>query len=243
MRMDTAILEDLGLSRGEIRVYFALMKLGSTKVGGIIERSGMASSAVHNALKTLAEKGLITYIKKGKIKSYSAAPPGHMLEFIDEKREKLKAALPELEAIRKAAEERQEAEVYEGMGGFKALMARLLEGAKKGDEYLFFAVDVPEQNKEIQEVFARYDLRRKALGLIVKGLAPKGLSPVLEWRTQNIEVRYPVFPIPSNTTMCNDLVAFFSWEKDKFVGYIIQSQQIAASYREFFRKVWEKAGK
>ncbi|MBW3003756.1 helix-turn-helix domain-containing protein, partial [Candidatus Woesearchaeota archaeon] len=45
--MDTTILEDLGLSSGEIKVYLALLELGSTKVGRVIEKTGMASSAVH----------------------------------------------------------------------------------------------------------------------------------------------------------------------------------------------------
>ena len=54
--MDTSLLEDIGLSKGEIKVYLTLLNLGNTKVGYIIEKSGMASSAVHNAINTLIEK-------------------------------------------------------------------------------------------------------------------------------------------------------------------------------------------
>lgn len=238
--MDISILEDLGLASGEIKVYLTLMRLGSTKVGQIIDKSGIASSAVHNALKKLREKGLVTHIMRGKIKFYSATPPGHMVEYLDEKREKLVALMPELEAMCQAPGERQEAEIYEGIRGFRALMAKLQEGIGKGDEYLFFAINAPAKNKEIQELFARYDLWRKELGVPVRGLAPKELKYALEWRT-NIEVRYPDFPIPANTSICRDKIAFFSWEEGKLVGFLIQSKQIAGRYRDFFRKVWDKA--
>ena len=65
--MDTTTFENLGLSQGEIKIYLTLLELGSTKVGLIIEKSNMASSAVHNSLNALLDKGFISYIKKGKI--------------------------------------------------------------------------------------------------------------------------------------------------------------------------------
>ena len=37
--MDVSILEDLGLSKGEIKVYTTLLEIGITKVGTIIEKS------------------------------------------------------------------------------------------------------------------------------------------------------------------------------------------------------------
>jgi len=64
--MDTQILEDLGLTNAEIRVYVALLELGSSSAGKIIEKSGLQNSVVHRALNSLIEKGLISYIKEGK---------------------------------------------------------------------------------------------------------------------------------------------------------------------------------
>ena len=72
--MDISILEDLGLNKGEIKIYLTLLELGTTKVGQIIEKSRMASSAVHNSLNALIDKGLISYIKRSKIKYYQAVP-------------------------------------------------------------------------------------------------------------------------------------------------------------------------
>ena len=60
--MDISILEDLGLTRGEVKVYIALLEIGSSSVGQIIEKSGLQNSVVHRALNSLIEKGLISYI-------------------------------------------------------------------------------------------------------------------------------------------------------------------------------------
>jgi len=95
--MDISILEDLGLSKGEIKVYLSLLEQGSTKVGSLIEKTRMASSAVHNSLNTLVDKGLVSYIKRGKIRFYKAVPPKQLISFVEDKKRKLQTILPELE--------------------------------------------------------------------------------------------------------------------------------------------------
>ncbi len=236
--MDSSILEDLGLSKGEIKVYLALLELGPNKVGKIIEKSGMASSAVHNSVNALAGKGLVTFIKKGKIKSYQAVPPKQLVEFIEEKRKKLLEILPELELKQKLAKEKQEAEIFEGTKGITSMLNILIEDAKKDDEYLFFAINIEDQNKEIQNFFLKYDLKRKEKGLITKGLAPENLKNLFENRKM-LKMKYADFPMPSNVSICKNKVALFSWE-EKPVGYLIKSRQISAMFRSLFNCIWDK---
>ena len=42
--MDTSILEDLGLTQAEIKVYVGLLELGSSSAGHILEKSGLQNS-------------------------------------------------------------------------------------------------------------------------------------------------------------------------------------------------------
>lgn len=236
--MDTAILENLGLSKGEIKVYLTLLRLGSTKVGGIIEKSDMASSAVHNSVNSLIDKGLISYTKSGKIKYYQVVPPKQLVDFIEDKKKEILKILPELEAEQKLSKEKQEAEIFLGKKGVIAMLNLFIDDARKGDEYLFFAVNVKEQNKEIQEFFEKYDLKRKEKELIVKGLAPKEMRSLFEKR-EFLRMRYITFPIPSNISVFKNKIAFFSWG-EKPVGYLITSQQIADIFRAFFQEIWKR---
>jgi HTH-type transcriptional regulator, sugar sensing transcriptional regulator len=235
--MDTTILENLGLSKGEINIYLTLLELGANKVGKIIEKSGMASSAVHNSVNSLIDKGLISYIKKGKIKYYQAVPPKQLIDFIENKKKKLQQILPELELKQKLAEEKQEAEIFEGTKGIIAMLTLLIDTANKKDEYIFFSINVKENNEEIQKFLLNYDLKRKEQGLKVRGLAPKKMMKLFKSR-KILRMKYPNYPIPSNISVCNGRVAFFSWG-DKPVGYLIRSKQIAEMYQDFFESIWK----
>ena len=236
--MDTIVLEEMGLSKGESSVYLSLLKLGETKVGSIIEKSGMASSAVHNSLNSLVEKGMASYIKKGKIKYYLAAPPKQIISLIEDKKKRFEKILPELELQRNKMKDIQGAEIFEGTKGIMTMLNLLINDVKKGEEYLFFPVNLKDMNEEIQNFFQMYDAKRKEAGLIIKGLASKELKPLFAKR-KILKMHYVDFPIPSNISICNDKVAFFSWG-EKPVGYLIKSKQIAEMYSEFFHKIWKK---
>lgn len=235
--MDTTILENLGLSKGEIKVYLVLLELGSNKVGRIIESSEMASSAVHNSVNSLVDKGLVSYIKRGQIKFYQAVSPKQLVDFIEDKKKKVLSLLPELELKQKLSGEKQEAEIFEGTKGIITMLNLLIENTKKNDEYLFFAINVEEQNEEIQKFFLQYDLKRKEKKLVLRGLAPRGLKPFFAHRPI-MKMKYPSFPIPSNISICNDKIAFFSYG-EKPVGYLIRSKQISGMYKDYFEQIWE----
>jgi len=64
--MDVSILEDLGLRKAEISAYIALLELGSSSAGKILQKSKLQNSVVHRSLNSLMEKGLVTHIFLGK---------------------------------------------------------------------------------------------------------------------------------------------------------------------------------
>ena len=60
--MDNHLLEKLGLTKGEIKIYFALNELGKATVGPIGEKSKVSKSKIYDILNKLIEKGLVGYI-------------------------------------------------------------------------------------------------------------------------------------------------------------------------------------
>lgn len=236
--MELEILENFGLSRGEIKVYLALLELGSSQVGQIIEKSGLVSSAVHRYLPRLMERGFVSFVKVGKIKQYQAAPPKEVLHFIDEQRKEFFNILPELETKQKLGQEKQQAEIFVGTRGIIAMLNTVIDEARSGDNYFFFATNIEERNEEIQEFFKRFDVKRKERGLNIRGLAPKSLMHLFLGR-KALKMKFPDFPILSDITICDDKVALISWE-EKPTGYLIRSKQIYKIYRKFFEEVWNK---
>src|SRR3989338_2313210 len=233
--MDTTSLEDLGLTHAEIKVYLSLLEVGNTKAGTIIEKAGLQSSVVHNCLHTLLDKGLISYVKKGKIKHYQASDPNSFIDFIEEKKKNFEKLLPQLLSKQKSADEKNEAEVYETYQGIMNMLLELIKDTKPGDDYLFFSQDVEQLNKEIQQFFMRYDPKRKAKKLNVKGIAPLHLKKLYEHRVKKgmMKMKYTTIAMPTAIAICNDKLVLLSWE-EKPVGYLIHSKQLAEKYTKFF---------
>lgn len=239
--MDPAILEDLGLSKGEIKVYLALLELGPTKVGRIIKKSKQASSAVHNSVNALVEKGLVSFIKRGKIRFYQTVPVKQLLDFIEDKKKRIMEILPELELKQKLAEEKQEAEIFEGTKGILAMLNRLIEEAEPKEEYRFFATYLEERNEEIQNFFRKFDLKRAEKGLVVKGLAQSKIKYLFTGR-KILNMKFVDFQIPSDISVFKGKVAFIAWG-DRPVGYLIRSPQIYEMFRNYFDSIWDAAKK
>src|SRR3989344_7982952 len=114
--MNTRILQDIGLTEGESKVYMALLELGTTTTGPIVKKSGISASKVYEILNRLAEKGLVSHIIKASTKYFRAADPERIIEYIEEKekdiaskKEEMKKIVPQLKA-KLEAEEKREAE-------------------------------------------------------------------------------------------------------------------------------------
>src|SRR3989344_337750 len=62
--MNEQLLEDIGLTKGEIKVYLTLLKLRETTTGKIIEEAQISSGKIYEILDKLIKKGLVSYIIK-----------------------------------------------------------------------------------------------------------------------------------------------------------------------------------
>src|SRR3989338_2664636 len=125
--MDTSILEDLGLTGAEIKVFLALLEIGSSAAGKVVEKSGLQNAVVHRAFHSLAEKVIITYVKEGKMNRYQTIEPKQLVDFLDEKRARLEKILPELEAKRGLAQQKPQASLFQGVRGVKTLINLMID--------------------------------------------------------------------------------------------------------------------
>lgn len=238
--MNSEILKDLGLTNAEIKIYLALLGLGTSTAGPIIRKTGLQNSVVHSTFPKLIERGFVKYIKKGGVRQYTATNPKNILKFIDEKRSRFEKILPQLLAKQQKVP-KQEAEVYHGFKGLKTMLYELIEDSKKGDEYLFFTFDTSnlEDYEKVYE-FYRVDFHeeRKKKGIIEKGLASSKLKKEVEkagWTKKSI--KFTDFPIPSNISVFQDKVAFTPWD-DEEICFLVHSKQLAESFRAYFYSVW-----
>ena len=90
------ILEDIGLTKTEARVYERLLQLGECSVGILQKSLETHPQIVYRAIESLTKKGLVISVRKKNKKYVSAEHPKKLEEMEKEKIAKLKNALPEL---------------------------------------------------------------------------------------------------------------------------------------------------
>ncbi|MAG60272.1 hypothetical protein CL619_00650 [archaeon] len=240
--MNTQILEDIGLTNAEIKVYLALLELGTSTAGPILEKSGLQNSVVHMTLHKLIDKGFVTFVKEGKRNHYQAANPKHIIDFINEKKERFEEILPELLIKQKESKEKPEIITFRGIRGIKELLLELLDAG--GKEHHTFGSSV--KSLMLGDAWwVSYHKKRSQRGIKAKLLFNESL---VHWKAEKkypkSEVRYTKsgFEPLTETIIRNNKIGVIIWS-DKPLGILINQKEAAQSYDKFFHIMWNTATK
>jgi len=235
-----AILEENGFSKAEAKVYLTLLKLGETKSGQIIKQTSLQSSVVHNALNTLADKGFLTYIIKGKTKHYQVAEPKIINNYIESKQKNFLKILPELESLKlKSKLEPIKVEIYEGYKGLLNATLRLIEGSRRGDIYKYFAMSEAVLNEDATEFFRKVDNLKKEKGIIIRGIANQESKNKFKDYKES-KIRYANQNIPPAMNIFKDKILIYSLSEKPVVIYV-QSKELAQQYHKMWDDIWSKS--
>jgi sugar-specific transcriptional regulator TrmB len=236
--MDVSSLEEIGLTGAEIKVYLALVEMGSVKAAAILQKSGLQNSVVHLTLAKLTKKGLVSFVRRGAVRYYQSCDPRYLLRFLEEKKLKFEKVLPQLLSLQQPYE-RQEAEVFEGLSGFKAMLYSFIEDAEPGDDYLFFSFHPGTRDRypEVFEFYKEFEKERQRRGLIVRGIAPKELQNFFAGRAVE-NVLFVDFPTVLNLSVCRNKVVMTPWEDDRQISFLVTSRHLSSNFRQYFYSIW-----
>ncbi len=248
--MDITTLRNAGLTDGEIKVYLALLQLGLSTTGPIVQKSGIAKSIVYPILEKLIQKGLVSYIVKEKTKHFQASDPDKLLVYIDEKEKELSKTrsnveniLPELELMKKLSE-KSEATIYLGNKGLRTSYEGVYKKLKKGDCSYFLGI--PAFQPEGQHIYWKKDhLRRIKAGFKMKSLFNKDTDPkVLKSRNsyKGTEARYMPTDIKTPALfMTYKDTTVIMLQSPNIIAVEIVDQDIANSFQAYFDEYWNKS--
>lgn len=250
--MNQEILETIGFTKGEIKVYFSLLELGNTTSGPVILKSNVSRSKVYEILERLKEKGVVSESIQENIRYFQAASPERILDYIEEKensiknqKEEFKKILPELVQKQKYAEEKQEVKVYVGFEGIKSFYEEILKQLNEGDEYLAMTFSDNSLNHEsIILMFQKFHQKRaekQAKAKILCNVRDKLTQQKMNYsNTKLYEFRITKQILPQGIAIIKDMVATFNWGKKPRV-FVTICKENADQYRKFFYSVWKTA--
>ena len=239
--MDITILEGVGLTPLEAKIFIIVLELGESKAGRIIEKSGMQSSSVYNALHGLILKGLVSYIKKSEVKYYKSADPEAILDYLELKKREYLKILPELKSKQKSVSD-EGVEYFKSYKGIRTILSNLFKDSKVGDKYLTFSIeDQKEYERAREKVFRPIKQLIRNKKLDSKGIFSSKTDYSIS-KNPVIKKRYLNIPLPPNTLIFNDKVAIISWNNEP-QGILIKSKDIADKYAAFFEAMWKIANR
>jgi HTH-type transcriptional regulator, sugar sensing transcriptional regulator len=77
-----------GLTQGEAKAYLAMIQIGPSRVGKIVEISSVSQSKIYNVLDRLILKGLASYNIQNNIKHFQSLEPSRLQDYLLKKNQK-----------------------------------------------------------------------------------------------------------------------------------------------------------
>ncbi len=240
--MDEGVLEELGLSKGETRIYLVLLGIGSTTATAIITKSGFHKGTTYAILERLIEKGLVSYITKGKKKYFKAMDPNRLLDIAKEKEEHIKNILPELLNLeKKAKKEQPETEIYMGKKAYKNLIEEQI-GSKE-----LYSIGMTTKAWKILK-YTMPLLVKKAIkvnlkfNIIADEETKSMFSKFSKWPNVRIKYLPKGYSSPSATMIWKNKISISVLEdKNQPFVAIIKSKKVNDAYKKYFNLLWKIA--
>lgn len=250
--MKEKLLQEVGLTEGETKVYFALARLGLTKTGPLSKEAQVSSSKVYKILDRLEKKGLVGHILKGEIKHFKVLNPNAILTYIEEKEKSLEKKKKEIEKIipsinkeLEKSKEASEATLFEGFKAIKNFYLNILEELKSNEEYFVIGATYGIVYEETKDFFENFHLQRAKKKIKVKMLANFDVKEKLVKSTGKFsELKFlPSYLISSMTILFYKKKSFIFFLTENPVGFLIENKEITKGFKTYFDAFWKIAKK
>ena len=135
--MDINDLISFGMTRTEARIYIEISKLGETKIGPIIRRTGLHRGTVYNSIHKLIDKGFLSFIDKDRFRFYKISDKRIFKNIIKGKQKEIEEKAIGIENffedLKKLGgrEDLQDVQVFYGVNSFKSLFLEILDVCKE----------------------------------------------------------------------------------------------------------------
>ncbi len=250
-RMDIEILEKIGMSKAEIKVYLALLNLGSVPSGKIVQETNFRKSTIYECIKRLQNKGLVSYIIKNGMKHFEAANPERVIDFIEEQKRRLNETKNEAQKLVSQLKRgydtikpHAEAHVLEGIEGFKTMRRDVLKNAK-GEHLLIGAIS--REYEVIPGFFKEWNKTRQKkkikIRILHKESARKKAMAKKELMGKFFETRFLPEELenPAVINIYGERIVNVVWKQNNPLCFLLINKDIADSYREYFEYLWRIA--
>ncbi|MFT4304695.1 MAG: TrmB family transcriptional regulator [Candidatus Woesearchaeota archaeon] len=245
--MHQEILQKMGLSVNESKVYEALLILGITTANNIALEAKIQRRNVYDTVKQLKEKGLCSEIEEEGIRKFKAIHPNRLMDLIKEKEDILEKAMPQLSGLFEAIQPIEQTIVYKGIDSVKNFYWDMI---RKGEDLWVLGGRGNWLDPRWKYFLPKMDKERIAKGIKYKHIFYNELRDEnhpnhrITKILKDNEIRFlpEGFTSTCSIEISGDMVASMYWGKEPLVVVII-SKHIAEGYKKYFEFMWQNCKK
>jgi HTH-type transcriptional regulator, sugar sensing transcriptional regulator len=250
MSMRLEELEQIGLTKGETKVYQALLDLGESTKTPIAKKSGVSPGRVYDVLERLIRKGLASSIKKGNVMHFRVANPKKLKSYLDAKKKEIlreeeivEKLLPSLLAKYSDSETESDAEVYKGWKGLETVYDDLIDSLNKGDTDLVLGATRGADPERTKLFFTRFNKKRYNKGIklkIIYSEKDRNFAPKYITNKKLDKIKYIQLQTPAEINVYDNKVIILILTNLP-IAIVIRSKEAADSFRQYFEAMWKIA--
>jgi len=236
-------LQQLGISEKQARIYLAALELGKATALSIARKSELKRPTVYVTLEELIYKGFIKRVPKGTTTYYIAEDPSFLMNLIDNQKKQLTNIMPVLKAMHHASPQKPQIKYFEGKEGVREAYGTFLNAKK----YILFYGSIKHLMKHFPESIPSTD-QIKQMKIDVTEIVSSDEEDIT-YAKKIIAAknsRHKVRKLKKGTSLILDSIIFddnilIVSLKGIFFGVLIQSKDIAQSYKILYELAWQSA--
>ncbi|MEK7063332.1 MAG: helix-turn-helix domain-containing protein [Patescibacteria group bacterium] len=239
------VLEEIGLSPNEAKIYEALLERGVSSVPALALKTGVDKRNIYDIIPKMLKKGIIYQIVDPKERLYAALEPAKLKELLREKESRLDDILPALNKKFRKSTTGESVSIYKGKEGFKNYLRDVL---KAGKDVYFVGAKGGWFDPEL-ETFIKHFLREaKKKGIKYHHLFDHEMGRQAPEVVAKLGKPHKFLPKEYSTTGAIDIfgdhVVTFSGLTLKSVTedvtlVVIKNKELADCYRTWFQFMWD----
>lgn len=243
--MHQDLLQELGLSPNETKIYEALLTYGGSGVSTIALRAGIHRRNVYDTMGRLLEKGLVYEVQGQGEVVYEPVEPSKLLEMAEEKVRKVEIALPKMMTAFHAKKAPERAYIYKGIEGIKNYMRDALT---IGEDVYVLGGKAAWLDPKISAYAETYMEEAKRRGMRIWMLFDAEAAEAMPDAPRKVSTHHKLLPPGYGTESAVDIfgdhVVSYSglehgrWTDDVTV-FVTVSPKLAEAYRTWWKLLWD----
>jgi sugar-specific transcriptional regulator TrmB len=243
---EESLLQRVGLSRVEAKIYLSLLKSGPTSIRQLAVATNVNRGTVYESIKSLVTTGLVSVKVVGSRSKYSAEGPEKIQQLINDKQRQLRTVekdvtklMPELMAYSKATAEEPKVKFYEGDEGVANILRDVLATTGKLDKKEYYVYSSRSLRQYLYRRFPNFTTQRIHDGIFAKVIGVGTGGDPAELSERKIIEDDSFETSSSYNIIYGDKVALISVSSDLTpYGVVIEEPGVAAMQRLLFSRLW-----